>query len=102
MKTTLDLPGNLVKKVKLHALHEGRKLKDTVADLLRLGLAATHTSPVSVASPGVKTDRETGLPFFPSASNAPITKMRTEEIYALIQQTQEEEDLERSGLSLRR
>jgi len=41
MKTTLELPDELVKEVKLRAVHEGGKLKDTVAELLRLGLTAT-------------------------------------------------------------
>jgi hypothetical protein len=41
MKTTLDLPDDLVKEVKLRAVHEGAKLKDAVADLLRKGLAAS-------------------------------------------------------------
>lgn len=40
MKTTIDLPSELVREVKLHALNEGRELKDTAADLLRLGLDA--------------------------------------------------------------
>jgi hypothetical protein len=40
MKTTLDLPDELVKEVKLLAVHEGKKLKDAVTDLLRKGLAA--------------------------------------------------------------
>ncbi|MBE2283358.1 MAG: antitoxin [Prosthecobacter sp.] len=44
MKTTLELPGDLVREVKLRAVHEGRKLKDTVADLLRRGLAARKTN----------------------------------------------------------
>jgi len=48
MKTTLDLPDDLVKEVKLRAVLEGKKLKDAVADLLRKGLAAT-----SVGSPTV-------------------------------------------------
>ena len=39
MKTTVDLPDGLVKAVKLRAVHDGRKLKDTVAELLRIGLA---------------------------------------------------------------
>jgi len=39
MKTTLELPDDLVRAVKIHAVEENRKLKDTVADLLRLGLA---------------------------------------------------------------
>ena len=40
MKTTLDLPADLVKEVKLRAVHEDKKLKDAVAELLRDGLAA--------------------------------------------------------------
>jgi hypothetical protein len=40
MKTTLDLPADLVKEVKLRAVHEGKKLKDAVAELLRKGLTA--------------------------------------------------------------
>ena len=35
MKTTLELPGDLVREIKLRALHDGRKLKDAMADLLR-------------------------------------------------------------------
>jgi plasmid stability protein len=40
MKTTMDLPDELVKELKLRAVHEGKKLKDAVADILRKGLAA--------------------------------------------------------------
>ena len=40
MKTTLDLPPDLVKQLKLRAVHEGKKLKEAVADVLRAGLAA--------------------------------------------------------------
>jgi hypothetical protein len=39
MKTTLDLPDDLMREVKLRAVEENRELKDTVADLLRYGLA---------------------------------------------------------------
>jgi plasmid stability protein len=39
MKTTLELPDDLMRAVKLRAVEEERKLKDTVADLLRRGLA---------------------------------------------------------------
>ena len=39
MKTTLDLPEELVREVKIRAVQENRRLKDTIADLLRRGLA---------------------------------------------------------------
>lgn len=41
MKTTLELPANLVKEIKLRAVQQGAKLDDLVADLLREGLRAS-------------------------------------------------------------
>jgi plasmid stability protein len=40
VKTTIELPDDLVRAVKLRAVREDRKLKDMVAELLRRGLAA--------------------------------------------------------------
>ncbi|QDP98017.1 antitoxin [Microlunatus elymi] len=40
MKTTLDLPDDLMRTVKVRAAQEDRRLKDVIADLLRRGLAA--------------------------------------------------------------
>lgn len=40
MKTTLDLPDDLMRAVKVQAAENDLKLKDFVADLLRQGLAA--------------------------------------------------------------
>lgn len=39
MKTTLELPEELTRAIKLRAVRRNRKLKDEIADLLRLGLA---------------------------------------------------------------
>jgi len=39
MKTTLDLPDDLMREVKIRAVKENRRLKDAVADLLRRGLS---------------------------------------------------------------
>jgi hypothetical protein len=39
MKTTLDLPDDVMRAVKIRAVEENKKLKDTIADLLRRGLA---------------------------------------------------------------
>jgi len=43
MKTTLDLPDHLMRKVKIRAVHEHKKLKDTIAELIRKGMAAGNT-----------------------------------------------------------
>lgn len=42
MKTTLDLPDDLVRAIKLRAVNEDKKLKDLMAELLRRGLAAVE------------------------------------------------------------
>lgn len=39
MKTTLSLPDDLMREVKIRAVRENHKLKDMVADLLRRGLS---------------------------------------------------------------
>jgi hypothetical protein len=35
MKTTLDLPDELMREVKIRAVHENKKLKHAIAELLR-------------------------------------------------------------------
>lgn len=45
MKTTLDLPDDLMRRVKIRAVNENRRLKDVVADLLRRGLARQLVEP---------------------------------------------------------
>ena len=39
MKTTLELPDDLVRRIKMRAVERNQKLKDTIAQLLELGLA---------------------------------------------------------------
>jgi hypothetical protein len=39
VKTTLDLPDDLMRTIKIRAVKENRKLKDEIAFLLRRGLA---------------------------------------------------------------
>ncbi|MGB6451566.1 MAG: hypothetical protein WBE92_12510 [Steroidobacteraceae bacterium] len=41
MKTTLELPDTLMRRVKLRAVRRNQKLKDAVAQLLELGMAAS-------------------------------------------------------------
>ncbi|HEV7508449.1 MAG TPA: antitoxin [Thermoanaerobaculia bacterium] len=48
MKTTLDLPDDLVRAVRMRAVEENRRLKDTISDLLRRGLAQKEAAPETV------------------------------------------------------
>ena len=96
MKTTLDLPNELVREMKLKAAHEGRKIKDVVASLIAAGMVAE-----SAATRAARARKGTlKLPLFPSAKNAPARRMNMEQIIALTQSTQTSEDLARLGLSL--
>lgn len=101
MKTTLDLPDELIREVKLRAVHQRRTVKDIVAEFLRqgLGLAPLGLSEKRSVSPMVKIG-ERGLPVIRCAPHAPATRMSVEELLALEQETQTEEDLKRAGLSL--
>jgi hypothetical protein len=38
VKTTVDLPADLVRAIKIRAIEENRKLKEMIAELLRRGL----------------------------------------------------------------
>jgi|GEM_PF-727630 len=51
VKTTLDLPDDLMRAVKIRAVHEHKKLKDTIAELLRKGIAASRTRPAKAPKP---------------------------------------------------
>ena len=48
MKTTLDLPPELMRAIKIRAVETNRKLKDTVAALLKRGLAGEEAMPTKV------------------------------------------------------
>lgn len=39
MKTTLELPDDLLRRIKLRAVHRRRKLKEEIAQLLEAGMA---------------------------------------------------------------
>jgi hypothetical protein len=52
MKTTLDLPDDLMREVKIRAAQQGRKLKDLLAEAIRLGLDADSAqAPTGPRSP---------------------------------------------------
>lgn len=98
MKTTFDLPPELIREVKLRAVHEGRKLKDVAAELLQRGLEQP--------APALALDRKTeishhplsGLPFVKGRNTKDFVPPTLEQSLALIQQANEEEDLRRAGV----
>ena len=49
MRTTLDLPEDLVREIELRALQTGKKLPQAFADLLRSGLQSEASPEVSNA-----------------------------------------------------
>lgn len=49
MKTTLDLPVDLVREMKLRAAREGRKLKDVATEVVRRGLGGGAAVPITAA-----------------------------------------------------
>jgi hypothetical protein len=102
MKLALDLPADLTRALKLRALKEGRKFNEAVTELLRTALSESPTIPTRNGRPKISTDPKTGLPVVKGKPGATISKMSSEEVYALIHSSQEEEDLARIGVSLRR
>lgn len=92
MKTTLELPDELVRAVKILAVEEDRKLKDMIADLLRSGLAQKRGTPT--AAPG----RRVKLPLIECAHEAhPDEEMTPERVAAILL----EEEAEAYRLALR-
>jgi hypothetical protein len=100
VKTTLDLPADLVKAMKLRAVHEGRKLKDVAAELLERGLSAPPvlTSPLP-EEPKIEIQAN-GVPVIRCGKDAPASRMSIKELLALEQEALYREDLQRLGLSL--
>ena len=93
MKTTLELPNDLVREIKLQAVNEGKKLKEVIADLLRRGLGQ-DSEKSALAQPR---RQNIALPLFPSAPEAPAMRMTVEQLVALEHETLTHEDLERLG-----
>lgn len=92
MKTTFDLPPELVREVKLRAVHEGRKLKDVAAELLTRGLA-DPVMPVKARplKPRIEI-QSNGLPVILCGKDAPASRMTAEELLSLEQETLLRED----------
>jgi len=49
MKTTLDLPDELIREIEMRALEEDRTLTDLITELLRLGISRESMTKVDAA-----------------------------------------------------
>jgi hypothetical protein len=71
MKTTIEIPDTLMRRVKLRAVHRNQKLKDTIAQLLELGMAAAPEKPPRPPKPvRLKGRRSLGIREIEAAINA--------------------------------
>jgi len=77
MKTTIDLPEDLVREMKLRAVREGRKLKDVAEEVFRRGLATPKSSVVASLRHRVR------LPIFPQPLGAPGFELSGERLHEL-------------------
>jgi hypothetical protein len=99
MKTTMDLPDELVREVKLRAVVQGRAVKDLVADLLREGLGIEPLGRAKKRSPKSKVViGPNGLPVVRCDPDAPAARMRVKELLALEQESAKAEDSKRAGI----
>ena len=99
MKTTLDLPDDLMREVKIRAATQGKKLKDVMADTLRNGLYPASPIPPAIR-PIILTDPELGYRVVKGSPNPPFLRMTLEEILKLEQDALYQEDLQRVGSSI--
>jgi hypothetical protein len=99
MKTTLDLPDDIVREMKLRALMQGRTLRDLAADFLRQGLGMTTPQRVTTLPPDSPIQiNENGFPVFRSGNNAPAQHMTIEQLLQLEQDALYKEDMQRAGI----
>ncbi len=100
MKTTLDLPDELIREVKIRAVMQGRTLKDLIADLLRQGLNAAPPTRFNAPSTSSMVDiADNGVPLIRCRPDAAARFARIEDLLALEQQAHSEEDMRHAGLS---
>ncbi len=105
MRTTLDLPDDLMRELKIRAAGEGRRLKDVVAEVLRQGLAS-RSGAVEESAAGsrnaesqpVSAHPASGLPVLPCRRSSGYRTATLAESLELIERANEEEDLHRAGL----
>ncbi len=82
MKTTLDLPDELIRQAKLRAVMQGRTLRDLVADCLRQGLGIAP--PAASVLPPARSMVQIGANGLPVILCRPHAKASTASLEALL------------------
>lgn len=101
MKTTLDLPNDVVREMKLRALNQGRTLRDLATEFLRQGLGMAAPRQTITAEQNLPFDLSAdGIPIFRGGSHAPAARMSIEQILQLEQDALYAEDMQRAGISV--
>ena len=99
MKTTFDLPDELVQAVKLRAVMQRRTVKELVADLLRQGLGiVTPKQPAMLPGDSMIEIGPDGLPVVRCPPDAPSSRMSAAALLQLEQAALAAEDAQRAGL----
>lgn len=100
MKVTYDLPEDLVRELKVRAAQQGRMVKEVVADILGGALYGEKIVVEPVEPRACRILRnENGIPYFATSVDAAMPAMTLEESLALEEQADEEDALQRAGLS---
>lgn len=101
MKTTFELPDELVHAVKLRAVTQRRTVKDLVADYLRQGLSMAPPAPAAaLASESRVTIDAQGLPVVRCRAGAPAMRMGARALMQLEQVAQADEDSRRASIAV--
>ena len=77
MRTTIDLPADLHHAVMSIASHARKSMNQTVAELIRRGLAQPPLAADMVANAGLRIDQSTGLPLIRSARPVTVEDVRS-------------------------
>jgi len=82
MKTTIDLPEDLVREMKFRAVREGRKLREVAEEVFRRGLA-TPAAPIAAGG-----RHRVKLPIVPTPSGARHFELSGERLMELQMQAE--------------
>ncbi len=99
MKTTLDLPDELIREMKLRAVMQGRTLRDLAAEFIRQGLGmATPRLTEALPLDSMVQIGAGGLPVVRCRADAPAKGKDIDALLALEQVALASEDLQRAQL----